>query len=162
MERMSQTKEFNELLERYGPIVNKVCYFYAADVDNFNDLRQEALINLWRATDCVPPEAARSTWVYRIALNSCVSYFRKTRRHLGAEPIENHPELITDDDARAELLREMYAMINLLGDVDKAIILMWLDGYEYDAIAEVVGMGKGTVGTRIYRIKQQLQRMADK
>ncbi|MDE7136506.1 MAG: sigma-70 family RNA polymerase sigma factor [Muribaculaceae bacterium] len=151
---------FETITSDYGHIINKVCYFYAANVDDFDDMRQETLINLWRGAERFRGESALSSWVYRVAINSCVSYFRKNRRP-DSTPIDLHPELITDDTDKASMLREMYQLINRLGDVDKAIVLMWLDGYDYETIAEVTGLNRPTVGTRLHRIKEKLVKMSN-
>lgn len=151
---------FEIITRDYGHIINKVCYFYAVNVDDFDDMRQETLINLWRGAERFRGESAISSWVYRVAINSCVSYFRKNRRP-DSTPIELHPELITDDTDKASMLREMYQLINRLGDVDKAIVLMWLDGYDYETIAKVTGLNRPTVGTRLHRIKEKLVKMSN-
>lgn len=157
------TLDFDSILRQYGALVSKVCYFYATDVCEFDDLRQEALLTLWKGLPKFNGEAGLSTWIYRVTLNSCVSYFRKNRRGANADPIENHPEIIADDDhEKAMMVKEMYGLINCLGDLDKAVILMWLDGYDYESIAAVVGMNKTTVGTRIFRIKERLKELSNK
>ena len=152
---MDQLSVFNELLEKHGTLINKVCYFYATCVDDFKDLRQEGLLNLWRSIGKFRGECAPATWIYRIILNSCVSY-RRMHKHHNSEPIENHPELIADNTDKAELTKELYSLINQLDRIEKALILMWLDGMDYESIATVAGMNRTTVGTRIHRIKAKL------
>ncbi len=151
---------FEIITRDYGHIINKVCYFYAANVDDFDDMRQETLINLWRGAERFRGDSALSSWVYRVAINSCVTYFRKNRCP-DSTPIDQHPELITDDTDKAAMLSEMYQLINRLGDVDKAIMLMWLDGYDYETIAEVTGLNRPTVGTRLHRVKEKLVKMSN-
>lgn len=149
-------EEFTELIRRYDPVIRRVCYFYAVDLDDFNDLRQEALVNLWRGYPQFRGQAALSTWIYRVSLNSCVSYFRKVKRGRATVAIENHPELIAESDDKAEMLREMYRLINRLDKTDKALILLWLDEHPYDEIASIMGMPRNTVASRLRRAKEKL------
>ena len=83
-------RSFEETIRRYDGVIRKVCYFYAADLADFDDLRQEALVNLWRGFPRFRGEASLSTWIYRVTLNSCVSFFRKHRKGGGSVPIDEH------------------------------------------------------------------------
>ncbi|HRF68283.1 MAG TPA: sigma-70 family RNA polymerase sigma factor [Muribaculum sp.] len=147
---------FDSLISMHGSTISKVCYFYAIDTDDFNDLRQEALINLWRGLDRFRGEAEMSTWVYRICLNTCVSYFRSNKKRRLSVPVDECPQLIADDTDKSSMLKEMYNLINRLGPTDKALILMWLDNYDYETIAEVMGIPRNTVASRLRRIKERL------
>lgn len=149
--------DFLKLVDRYGGLIAKVCYFYSVDADDFNDLRQEALLNLWKGFPSYRGEAAPQTWIYRVTLNSCVSYFRRhKRRSSAASSIDTVPELIADGADRATLLRELYSLICRLDKTDMALILLWLDEYSYEAIADITGMPRNTVASRLRRIKEKL------
>lgn len=147
---------FEETVRRYDGVIRKVCYFYATDVDDFDDLRQEALVNLWRGFPSFRGDASMSTWIYRVTLNSCVSFFRKHRRGGNTVPVDEHPELIAEDDEKGAMLREMYRMINRLPAADKALILLWLDEHSYDEIASIMGQPRNTVASRLRRAKEKL------
>ena len=149
-------RSFEETIRRYDGVIRKVCYFYAADLADFDDLRQEALVNLWRGFPRFRGEASLSTWIYRVTLNSCVSFFRKHRKGGGSVPIDEHPELISEDDEKAAMLREMYRMINRLGPSDKALILLWLDEHSDDEIASIMGRPRNTIASRLRRAKEKL------
>lgn len=79
--------EFETFVREHRRIVGKVCYLYAVDSDDFDDLYQEVLINLWRGFDGFEGRAKVSSWVYRVALNTCISYYRRNRRHTGRLPL---------------------------------------------------------------------------
>lgn len=149
-------RDFSELIDKYERLIAKVCYFYAVDVDDFNDLRQESLINLWRGFGSFRGSSSVSTWVYRVCLNSCVSFFRKNNRKRSSVPIEQLPDMIAPDADKAELMREMYALINRLTKSEKAIVLLWLDQRGYDEIAEIMGVPRNTVASRLRRVKEKL------
>lgn len=147
---------FEETVRQYDGVIRKVCYFYATDVDDFDDLRQEALVNLWRGFPRFRGDASMSTWIYRVTLNSCVSFFRKHRRRGNTVPVDELPELIAEDDEKGAMLREMYRMINRLPAADKALILLWLDEHSYDEIASIMGQPRNTVASRLRRAKEKL------
>jgi len=149
-------REFSEMISTYGQLIAKVCYFYAEDLNDFNDLRQESLINLWRGFGSFHGSSQLSTWIYRVCLNSCVSFFRKNRRMRDSVSIDKLPEIIAPDEDRAELMREMYALINRLSRSEKAIVLLWLDQCSYDEIADVMGVPRNTVASRLRRLKEKL------
>lgn len=148
--------EFERMVKEYDRVIRRVCYFYAEDTDDFNDLRQEALVNLWRGFPRFRAEAKMSTWVYRVSLNSCVSFFRKHKKGRSEEAIDRHPELVDESDDKAAMLRQMYRMINSLGREDKAIILLWLDEHPYEEMAEIMGLPRNTVASRLKRAKEKL------
>jgi RNA polymerase sigma-70 factor (ECF subfamily) len=151
--------DFEQMVSRHDGLIHKVCFFYASDLDDFNDLRQEALVNLWRGFPAFRGDAKITTWIYRVCLNSCVSYFRKQKQNKNVVPIEQAAQLIADTDEKAEMLREMYKLINCLGNADKALIMLWLDECSYDEIAQILGLPRNTVATRLHRIKERLVTM---
>lgn len=159
-------KEFMALLAAHKGVVSKVCYMYAKDPEHFKDLYQETLVNIWQSMDRFRGDSAVSTWVYRIAINSCVTMFRRYRKHNDNVSLDNEAmfalaDTATDDHEHAECLREMYALIGQLPPVDKAIVLMWLDEKSYDEIAKVTGLSRSNVATRLHRCRQKLSEMSD-
>ena len=103
---------------------------------------------------------------YRITINTCISCFRHTRRHADTVTLDPQEMLAvadnaTDDHEHARCLHEMYELINRLPALDKAIILMWLDEKSYQEIAEVTGLTRNNVATRLNRCKQKLAAMSD-
>jgi RNA polymerase sigma-70 factor (ECF subfamily) len=151
--------DFEQMVNQYDMLIRKVCFFYASDLDDFNDLHQEALVNLWRGFPKFRGDAKITTWIYRVCLNSCVSYFRKQKKNKNTVPIEHAAQLIADTDEKAEMLCEMYKLINSLDNSDKALIMLWLDEYSYDEIAQILGLPRNTVATRLHRIKERLVAM---
>lgn len=152
----TQTELFNQWVRREGQLINKLCYYYAISDADFDDLRQDALLALWRSAARFRGDCAERTWIYRVTLNACVSYVRKERWASRTESIDLHPGLITDDAERAAMVREMRELIDRLPPLDRAITLMWLDGLDYTEISSVAGISPGAVGTRLTRIKKTL------
>lgn len=159
-------KDFERLMAANRAVIAKVCYMYATDSEHFKDLFQETQINIWQAMDKFRGDSALSTWIYRITINTCISCFRHTRKHSANVSLSNDDmlaaaDLATDDHEHAACLREMYSLINRLPSLDKAIVLMWLDEKPYQEIAEVTGLTRNNVATRLSRCKQRLAAMSD-
>lgn len=153
---------FTELLERNRQLISKVCYMYASDGEHFKDLCQEVATNLWQGHKSFRGDSAESTWVYRVALNTCVSYFRRqSGRRVETVDLENAAYVEADTGERTEQLREMYRLISALGKIDKALILLWLDEKSYDEMAEITGLSRGNVASRLHRVRQRLAKQAD-
>lgn len=166
MTTREQEQDFQNLMEANKAVVTKVCYMYARDSEHFKDLCQETFINIWQALPRFKNEAAMSTWIYRITINTCISQFRRHRKHASNVSIEEDSMMeladhATDDHEHAACLREMYRLINRLPALDKAIVLMWLDEKSYQEIADVTGLNRNNVAARLSRCKQRLSRMSD-
>lgn len=130
---------------------------YAEDGDHLKDLYQEVMANIWQGLGSFDSKSKLSTWIYRVAINTCVSYMRRNSRHKGHEPLTDTAMAVIDDShEHAEMLRMMYDMIARLSKIDKAIIMLWLDEYSYDEIATLTGLSRNNVASRIHRIKQRL------
>ena len=150
---------FAEIIDSNRRLLYKICYMYATDGHHFNDLYQEVLANVWQGLDAYRGAAAISTWLYRMAINTCVTYFRRNVRHTeGRLPLESgiNMEGDADNSERLMQLRTMYKLISGLSGMDKALIMMWLDEKSYDEIAELSGLTRNNVATRLRRIKLKL------
>lgn len=153
-------REFLLVIREYERVIYKVCYLYANPNAPLSDLYQDVVLNIWRAFPKFRQECKISTWIYRIALNTCISFIRKEK---------NVPEIITltyeaewmteENDPLHEMLRELYRMINQLGQLDKSIILLYLEEKSYEEIAEITGLTVTNVATKLSRIKDKLKKM---
>ncbi|MCH5219173.1 MAG: sigma-70 family RNA polymerase sigma factor [Muribaculaceae bacterium] len=150
-------KEFINLIENHSRLINQICYFYSTTQNPFEDLRQEVYINIWRGIEKFRGESKISTYIYRIALNSVLMALRTSKTKIETVPIDLELNLsMSFDDDQKEKLELMYRLINNLDDIEKAIILLWLDETSYHEIATIVGITPENVATRIYRIKKKL------
>jgi RNA polymerase sigma-70 factor (ECF subfamily) len=160
----TQTRQdrFESLLEQHKKILYKVASAYCHNPADRPDLVQEIAVQLWRSFDRYDEEYRFSTWMYRIALNVAISFHRtESRRSRNTVPAEDsileiaaEPELAEADDS----LRLLHGFIARLDELDRALILLYLDGNRYDTIAEILGISETNVGTKISRIKQRLRR----
>lgn len=155
---MEIEKAFIDALIQYKEIIYKVCFMYAKDKDNVNDLYQEIVLNLWHAYPRFRSESKVSTWIYRIALNVCISDLRKKKK-MEYVPLSIKVD-VYEECEKNELLQEMYQLIKRLSKLERMYILLWLDEKSYDEIAEITGVSRNNVATRLHRIKDKLKQMS--
>lgn len=153
-----KTQRFNGIIEAHRRIIYKVCYMYATDSEHLKDLYQEVCANLWQGLDSFRGESAASTWVYRVALNTCITNFRRNERHTHTTPLDAVADVAdpADRTERDMMLRQMYELIASLGKIDKALIMLWLDEYSYDEIAALTGITRNNVASRLLRARRLL------
>jgi len=157
MESTHASELFTSVIAKHSALIYKVCYMYADDSEHLKDLYQEVMANIWQGLPGFRAESGISTWVYRIAINTCVSFFRHHGRHSDAMRLDDAAYCVADtSDEHSHQLREMYEMIGRLGKIDKAVIILWLDGHSYDEIADVTGLTRSNVASRLHRTKQRL------
>lgn len=155
-------QQFLALLERNKNTIYKVCLMYSNEQDSINDNYQEVVLNMWKAYAKFRHDSKESTWVYQIALNTCISQLRHRTAHPELQPITiDVAQLVDESEEHRSQVMELYRLINRLTDLEKAIIMLWLDEKSYDEIAEVTGISKSNVGVRINRIKEKLRQMSN-
>jgi RNA polymerase sigma factor (sigma-70 family) len=164
MSNAAQQDQFVRLVDEHRAILHRVAGMYAWNEADRQDLAQEMALQLWRSFERYDDRYKFSTWMYRVALNVAISFVRtETRRMRSIIPTEESvpsvlertaaPEPAPDDDLR--LLDEF---IRRLDDLDRALVLLYLDGHSHDTIAGILGISETNVGTKIGRIKQRIRR----
>lgn len=161
MDTQELEKQFMNVIEDHKQIIYKVCYIYATDAENLNDQYQEVVINLWKAFPRFRGECKVSTWIYRIALNTCISFFRKSKSRPETIPITVNLETSADDEDKTALFKELYRMINRLGQMERALILLWLEEKSYQEIADITGISRNNVAIKLKRTKEKLKTMSN-
>lgn len=151
--------QFTQLVREHKTTIYTVCYMFSKDKDEIEDLFQDILIKVWQGFDRFRGESNVRTWVYRIALNTCISSERKKKRSGEHVPLSVDIDPFDGTDDRALQTKQLYERINCLGLVDRSIILMWLEGISYDEIGEIVGISAGNVSVKLVRIREQLKQM---
>lgn len=155
-----QKRDFSIFLEQYQKIVFKVCQTYCQQASEREDLAQEIIIQLWKAYPKYDPTFKASTWVYRIALNVAISYHRKLIRRKETPTDWNLVSFRPSSQEEDPRLNVIYELIHQLDSLNKAIILLYLEDYNYKEIAAVVGLTQTNVASKINRIKKKLKTMA--
>ena len=161
MNKQELERNFIAFVEQHKLIIYKVCYVYATDKENLNDLYQEVVINLWKAYPRFRGECRASTWVYRIGLNTCISFIRKSKSRPEIVPITINLEAFVDEEDKTTLLHELYRMINCLAQQERALILLWLEERGHQEIADIIGISRNNVAVRLNRIREKLKVMSN-
>lgn len=151
---------FEHVLAEHGDMISGICYSFASDAEEYADLRQDTLLNLWRGLRQFREDSRLSTWVYRVAMNTCVSGYRQRRRRGRKVPLSEIADPADTPDDTRERVEYLHTLIGHLGALDRSIILLWLDERSYDEIAEIMGMPRNTVATRLRRIREKLSKIS--
>ena len=154
----NQEQQFAQLVREHKSTIYTVCYMFSHDEDEVNDLFQETLINMWKGIDSFREESKISTWIYRVALNTCLLQERKKKRQVPKVPLTMDVNFFEDDSANATQVRQLHQRIGKLGLVDRALVMMWLEGMSYDEIGAVMGISAQHVGVKLFRIKEMLKK----
>jgi RNA polymerase sigma-70 factor (ECF subfamily) len=154
-------KEFIQLINDYRGLIFKICNLYCADHEDRKDLFQEVVLQLWKSYPGFRRESLSSTWIYRVALNTAISNFRKQSKKLEGRSITLRefeiPDMHgTDDKDRRSSL---HLAIDKLTEIEKAVIMLYLDEKSYEEISEIIGISNSNVGVRLNRIKTKLSKL---
>ncbi|MFK7906738.1 MAG: RNA polymerase sigma factor [Chitinophagales bacterium] len=156
----SQEERFLEILEKHKKLVFKVANIYGRSSEDKKDLSQEIILQLWKSFPKFDDSYAISTWMYRIALNVSISFYRKerTRKKTYDGYQQETGSLLQwqEQPIVNQELQQLHHFINQLKSLDKALILLFLEGHKNKEIAVIMGMSVTNVSTKIHRIKAQL------
>lgn len=160
-----QTKAEQQFLidfEQNQNIVHKVCRIYTTNQDAHNDLFQEITIQLWKNYSKFRGDAKFSTWMYRVALNTAISLYRKSTRSIKTQDINDVAFKIQSheyDDTEEQQLKALYNSIRKLNDIDKALIFLYLEDKPYREISETLGISEVNARVKMNRAKEKLKTM---
>lgn len=154
-------QDFLKLIQQNKRIIFKICNSYCQNADDREDLAQEIVYQLWRSFSHFKPEYRYSTWMYRIALNVAISFYRKSRNSGHLIPVEDKLLEIRADyqepDETEYNISLLQQFIHELKDLDRALMILYLEEKSYKEIAEILAITATNVATRISRIKDKLK-----
>jgi RNA polymerase sigma factor (sigma-70 family) len=153
-------KDFIDILNNYRGLFYKVCNLYCSDPEDKKDLFQEIVIQIWKSRESFRHESALSTWMYRIALNTAITHFKKEKRAVNTVSLAGLeiPDL-NEGDHKEEMLKQLVWAIEHLDKIDKSIVLLYLEDRSYEEISEITGLSKSNVGVKLNRIKTKLSNL---
>ena len=152
-------KQFKQAYEANFSKVMRLCLGYVGgNSEQAKELTQEVFVKVWESLDKFRGESNIGTWIYRIAINTCLVSIKKQKRIAKNYQVEEVPNLESSNSEvdKEQMLRQMYACINKLSEINRAIILLELDSIPQKTIAEIMGLKHEAVRTRIHRIKSEL------
>ena len=156
-------QEFLEFLNRHQSVLRRVCRIYADSPEDREDLFQETVYQLWRSYPSFRGESSTGTWMYRVALNTAISALRrKTKANLEVALEAGLAQVPAPDPSVGEAGRidQLYRMIRRLNQVDRALVLLYLEDLSYKELASILGLSESNVGVKLNRIKAKLQSFA--
>lgn len=153
-------QEFAKMVKTHKSTIYTVCYMFSNNEEEVADLFQEVLIRVWRGLPSFNGQSDIKTWIYRIALNTCISIDRKKKRHSKTE-LSMSINLFEDKDKETEQVSILHNRISRLQPLDRAIVLLWLENISYDEIGAIIGITAKNVSVRLVRIREQLKAMSN-
>jgi len=152
-----QEKEFVELLNRHQNIIHKICNVYMDEQADKEDLFQEITLQAWRSIHNFRGDAQFSTWLYRVALNTAITFFKKEQKQSHTSFTEHFTDITEQPSSIEDQVQAMYKAISQLSKIDKALVMLYLDDYSYKEMAEIIGITVTNVGAKMNRIKTKLK-----
>ena len=154
--------QFVSLMKEHRNLIFKICHSYCANAENRKDLQQEIFIQLWKSFRKFDGRVKISTWIYKVALNTAIFFYRKDSKHNNNKTVSLDADVITlahaePDTVLDENIALLYKFISQLNELDKALILLYLDDNKQKDIAEILGLSETNVATKISRIKKNLK-----
>jgi RNA polymerase sigma-70 factor (ECF subfamily) len=161
MKMAPASDEFSALIEQHKGVLYKVARAYCPVAEERDDLMQEILVRLWRAWPSYDARFALTTWLYRVALNTAISYYRQhALRRASRVPLDKaalqvqEPADTSEQEQRLALLLQFIGELN---ELDKALMLLYLEDKSHAVIAEILGLSVSNVATKVGRIKERLK-----
>jgi RNA polymerase sigma-70 factor (ECF subfamily) len=152
-------ERFQSLVDEHKKMLYKVCNSYCRNRDDREDLAQEIIVQLWRSFGTFDERCRFSTWMYRIALNIAISFYRResTRTRRVVSDDERLLNAVDEKACQPPEIQALYQFIDGLEPLNRALVLLYLDGHSYRDMAEVLGISETNVATKISRLKQEIR-----
>lgn len=153
-------KQFLDIVRNNQGIIHKVCSIYCDNQEDRNDLVQEILAQLWKSFPSFRNESKFTTWMYRVALNTAITSFKKNIRKPDRAQLSHQNFQLADDGASTELeenIRLLREAVSKLTGIEKSIILLYLENKNYEEIADITGITQNYVRVKMNRIKKKLK-----
>ena len=155
-------KKFLRLISEHEGLIHKICHVYAADALAKQDLFQEIVIQLWKSFENFRNESKISTWMYRVALNTALTEKRRNKTKVSISFLGSLKDDKTQEnimDAHEENLNLLFSAISKLTEVEKAVVMLYLDDKSYEDMEDVLGINEGTLRVKMNRIKEKLRQI---
>lgn len=159
---MTDQNEFIRLIQQHTGMMHKVCNVYCHNESDRQDLFQEIVIQLWKSFPRFRGEAKFSTWLYRIALNTAISDLRRQKKNIATTDPGKLPAEVEDISyyhQREERLQQLHLAISQLTEIEKAVIMLYLEDKSYDEMEEILGIPQNNLRVKVNRIKEKLRKL---
>lgn len=160
--KSDKEKKFLRLISEHEGLIHKICHVYAADALAKQDLFQEIVIQLWKSFENFRNESKISTWMYRVALNTALTEKRRNKTKVSISflgSLKDDKAQESNMDANEENLNLLFSAISKLTEVEKAVVMLYLDDKSYEDMEDVLGINQGTLRVKMNRIKEKLRQI---
>ena len=160
----AKEKEFSQLIKDNQGLIIKVSRLYTNSLEDEQDLFQEIVLQLWRSYDTFKGQSKISTWMYRVALNTAITLFRKKTKSPQTDELQDfhYKDFVEDDEEKQQQISTLYKVIKILPNVERAIVTMYLDDLPYKDIAENLGITEVNARVKMNRLKKTLKELMEK
>lgn len=157
-------REFSQLVKDNQGLIIKVSRLYTNSPEDEQDLFQEIVLQLWRSYDTFKGQSKISTWMYRVALNTAITLFRKKTKSPQTDELMDyhHRDYVEDDDEKQQQISLLYKVVKMLPKMERAIVMMYLDDLPYREIAETLGISEVNARVKMNRLKKTLKELMEK
>jgi RNA polymerase sigma-70 factor (ECF subfamily) len=162
LQKREAEKQFESRINEHKQLLYKVCRIYAYNDADRQDLFQEIVIQLWKAFQNFKGDSKFSTWLYRVAINTAITGLRKQKNFISTYEPATLPEYVSDDtssQAVEEQLQQLYSAIEKLNEVEKAIVLLYMEDHSYEEMENILGINQGNLRVKMNRIKEKLRQL---
>lgn len=157
----TKEQEFMKIIREHERTIYTVCYMFSKDADEVNDLYQDILVRLWKGFETFEGKSSIRTWIYRVSLNYCINFSNREKKQRERLNMDTGCTSEESSIERNLQIKQLYKRINMLGLVDRSVVLLWLEGLSYDEIGAILGISVKNVSFKLIRIKEKLKKMSN-
>ena len=165
LQKQEAERQFEKHIREHELLIHKVCNIYAFTTSDREDLFQEIVLQLWKAFPKYRGESKLSTWIYRVAINTAITGLRAKKDFIKSYEHSAIPVDIADDNIHLqeeERINQMYKAIERLNDIEKALVMLYLEDKSYEEMEEILGISQGNLRTKMNRLKEKLRHLTKK
>ncbi|MCI5742521.1 MAG: sigma-70 family RNA polymerase sigma factor [Bacteroides sp.] len=149
------------IIREHEQTIYTVCYMFSKDEEEVNDLYQDILVRLWKGFETFEGKSDIRTWIYRVSLNYCINFSNRQKKQRECLNLDTGYLSEGSNLEKNLQIKQLYKRINMLGLIDRSVVLLWLEGLSYDEIGAILGISVKNVSFKLVRIKEKLKKMSN-
>ena len=157
----SKEQQFMNIIREHEQTIYTVCYMFSKDEEEVNDLYQDILVRLWKGFETFEGKSDIRTWIYRVSLNYCINFSNRQKKQRECLNLDTGFLSEGSNLEKNLQIKQLYKRINMLGLIDRSVVLLWLEGLSYDEIGAILGISVKNVSVKLVRIKEKLKKMSN-
>lgn len=157
----SKEQQFMNIIREHEQTIYTVCYMFSKDEEEVNDLYQDILVRLWKGFETFEGKSDIRTGIYRVSLNYCINFSNRQKKQRECLNLDTGFLSEGSNLEKNLQIKQLYKRINMLGLIDRSVVLLWLEGLSYDEIGAILGISVKNVSFKLVRIKEKLKKMSN-